>query len=282
MIRICTLTIFFFSVLSLCLVSSLCSVLAAESVTPPTLAELQQLDRNDQNITFGGEELEFEKLDIRLDALREAALSLGARGGLATRTKEIRETLDLRQAYMDQVYDFRRLLIKAPSGMMIEPPIVNESFDNMNIETDGQLAAVADRILNINREARIVSTPRNWRTYLERDWGKVQRPPAVLMPKTEDEKREWQALVAKGWREGVEQADAIFQSDLNRLNSDFQGMVRYRILLTQGIITPPFALEIDRGVTGGGSEMRVGDRAVQITGPSQLKPDAYLWKPANR
>lgn len=250
----------------------------------PTLSELQQLedDGAPSNNVFGGEEFEFERLEIRMEALREAALSLGARAGLATRTKEIRETLDSRQAYLDQVFDFRRLLIRAPSGLLMEPPVVNESFDNLSIETDGQVAAVSDRVLNINREAKIVSAPRNWRTYLERDWGEVKRPPAVLLPKTKEEREEWQLLVAKGWREGQQQADAIFQSDLNRLVGDFNGMVRYRVLLSQGIITPPFALEIDRGVTGGGREMRVGDRAVQITGPSQLRPDALEWKPASR
>ena len=247
----------------------------------PTLGELQQLKYN-ENVALFGQEMEFERLDIRLDALREAAMSLGARSGLATRTKEIRQILDQRSAYMERVFDFRQLLIQAPSGLLIEPPVVNESFDNMSIESSGQVAAVTDRILNINRNAKIVSTSRNWRNYLERDWGEVQLPPAILFPKTEDERREWVTLVSKGWKEGIDQADAIFQSDLNRLVSDFNGMVRYRILLTQGIITPPFALEINRGVTGGGHEMRVGDRAVQITGPSQLQPDAFEWKPANR
>ena len=66
------------------------------------------------------------------------------------------------------------------------------------------------------------------------------------------------------------------------MNSDFAGMIRYRTLLQQGIITPPFALEMDRGITGGGSEMRVGDRALAITGQSELKPDALTWKPADR
>ena len=45
-------------------------------------------------------------------------------------------------------------------------------------------------------------------------------------------------------------------------------MIRYRKLLAQGIVSAPYALQIDRGVTGGGDEMRIGDRAVTITGPS--------------
>ena len=38
----------------------------------------------------------------------------------------------------------------------------------------------------------------------------------------------------------------------------------------------------DRGVTGGKDEMRVGDRALRITGPSEFLTGAELWKPADR
>ena len=47
-------------------------------------------------------------------------------------------------------------------------------------------------------------------------------------------------------------------------------------------MSAPYAMQVDRGVTGGGDEMRVGDRAVKITGPSQLMTEAYEWQPASR
>src|SRR5690606_20829081 len=89
--------------------------------------------------------------DIREDALREAALSYGARGGLAMRTWEIRRELDMRARYMDKVYDFQQFLIPAPSGLLIEPPIITENVNAMIIEAGGQQAAVSDRIYNIIR-----------------------------------------------------------------------------------------------------------------------------------
>ena len=260
------------------------SAQAKDLQTPPTLHELQNVRYSTHTSLFENTsgDITFEKLEIRLQALREAGLSLGARAGLANRTYEIRQEIKTKEAFLDQIFNFRRLLITAPSGLLIEPPIVSESFDTLLIEDGGQVAAVADRILNINKNAKIVTAPRNWRTYLERDWGTVQMPPAILFPKNKEERREWNILLRRGWDEGRLQADEIFQSDLNRLSAEFQGMVRYRVLLTQKIITPPFALETNRGVTGGGNEKRVGDRAVQITGPSQLQPEAFGWKPADR
>lgn len=248
-----------------------------EGQKPMTLSDLQNIKK--ENTVAKNDGL---PLDIRRDAIKEAALSYGARGGLAWRTYAIQQELMGRAGYMDKVYDFRQLLIAAPSGLLIEPPIINEQINAMLIEGDGQQAAVSDRVYNIINNARIISTARTWRTYLERDWGAVDPPPDILRPQDEEERALWIDLTQKGWDEGVMQADEIFQDDLNRLMADFKGMIRYRMLLAQGMVSPPYALQVDRGVTGGGDEMRIGDRAVQITGIPELLTGSDQWQPANR
>ena len=252
----------------------------AERTPPPTRAELERPVRMD--VAFRAGVSEGLQLDIRFDAMKEAALSYGARGGLAWRTWEIRAELEHTSDYMDKVFDFRQLLIAAPSGLLIEPPIVSEQENALLIEAGGQTAAVSDRVYAISANAKIVSAARVWRNYLERDWGTVTPPPDVLLPETPEEKERWVEWIRQGWKSGVEQADEIFQSDLHALSADYQGMVRYRMLLAQGMVSPPYALHIDRGVTGGGDEMRVGDRAIQITGKPELKPGFDTWLPASR
>ncbi|MBX2834861.1 MAG: type IV secretion system DotC family protein [Micavibrio sp.] len=247
-------------------------------VRPQPIKELQWIEREDK--PFGP--ISTMPMDIRRDAQIEAATSYGARGGLAWQTFSIRQELKQRARYMDKVYDFGQLLIPAPSGLLIEPPIVSESANAMIIEYGAQEAAVSDRIYHIIQNARIVSSPRTWQAYLEREWGRVQPPPDVLRPANGEERDLWIKYVNRGWDEGVRQANEIFQDDLALLTADFEGMVRYRMLLSQGMISPPKALQIDRGVTGGGNEMRVGDRAVQITGVPELITGADEWKPANR
>ena len=152
----------------------------------------------------------------------------------------------------------------------------------MLIDNGGLQAAVSDRIYNIIRNVKIVSTARTWRNYLERSWGEVEPPPNILRPKDDDERIIWEGLVQKGWDEGVRQANEIFEEDLGRLNSDFKGMIRYRMMLAKGMVSAPYALHVDRGITGTGTEMRVGDRAVQITGIPQLVTGPDEWTPANR
>lgn len=220
--------------------------------------------------------------DIKIEAQKEASFSFGARGGLAWRTWHIRNEIEGRARYLDKVFDFRQLLVPAPSGMLIEPPIISEAMDAMLIDGRGMEAAVADRVLNINENARIVSAPRTWRSYLEREWGVIDPPPDILRPSTKEESAAWREYVSRGWDMGINQADEIFQADLNRLVADYQGMVRYRSLLAQGMVSPPYTEQVERGVTGGGNQMRIGDRAVSLTELPKLQTGYKEWSPANR
>lgn len=145
----------------------------AKQTQPPTLVELQNRERPKDFFGSGSKELPF---DIRKDAIREAALSYGARAGLSRRIFQIRQELEFRARYLDKVFDFSQLLIPAPSGLLIEPPIITSGDNAMIIEATGQQAAVSDRIYNIISNARIVSAPRTWRFYLYREWGDIEPP----------------------------------------------------------------------------------------------------------
>ncbi|NBX74631.1 MAG: type IV secretion system protein DotC [Alphaproteobacteria bacterium] len=237
-----------------------------------------------QEATRGAEPKNDDKdaLHIRDDAQYEAALSYGARGGLAWRTFEIQRRLAEQENYLGRIFDFKRLLINSQSGLLIEPPIVTEAEQAVIVGASGQEAAVADKVYRINQGAKIVTAPRNWRLYLERDWGTVDPPPKLLLPKNAGERARWRVWVKEGWDAGVAQADDIYQADLDRMNHDFVGMVRYRELLAQGMISAPFALAENRGITGGGSEMRVGDRGLTITGQPELIPQGQTWNPRPR
>lgn len=248
------------------------------SPPPPIMKDLQEQKRG----TGAGAKEGVVGLQIRNDALREAALSYGARGGLAYRTFEIQRRLAEYETSLSNIFDFSRLLIAAPSGLLIEPPVVSEAQKAVLVNGGGQKAAVADRVYRINRVARIVTASRNWRLYLERDWGLVDPPPDILLPRDAKERELWREFVREGWNAGVQQAEETFEADLDRLTNDFVGMVRYRELLDQGMISPPYALHVDRGVTGGGTEMRIGDRGLTITGPSTLIPRSQRWTTAPR
>ena len=247
---------------------------------PPSLSFMYNLEVDDSDNPIGsGENL---ALDIRIEALKEAALSYGARGGLAQRTFEIRQQLDQKARYLDKIFNFRQLLIKAPDGFLIEPPVITEAENNILVANGGMEAAVTDRMYNINTNVKIVTAPKTWRQYLEREWGEVEPPPNILRPVTPEERKIWREEIDKGWVEGYAQAEEIFESDLALLLAHFRGMVRYRVLLAQGMISPTMTVQTNRGITGGGNQMRIGDRAVQITNVPKLIPESAEWSPENR
>ena len=254
---------------------------------PPEMDRLQQVHATYGTSYSVSDDLISKEiaLDMRKDAQREAALSYGARGGLAKRSYQIMQHLRGFEPIFDRVFSFRQLLVKASSGMLIEPPIVKETLDSMVIAEGGDEAAVTDQFLKISKQAKIVSAPREWRQYLWMTYAaEITPPPRVLWPKDATEQAQWNEWVRQGWEEGYHQGDDIFERNLNQLVSDYNGMVRYRMMLAEGKVSQPFALQEDRGITSARnrSEMRVGDRALRITGPSQFLTGTEEWKPADR
>lgn len=259
---------------SLVLVGLVVSAGGARADGPPTLADLQEIG--------GAAEAPPLKTEFRDRGLRQAAWSFGVRGGLAARTFAISNVLERRAWELGAAFDFRQLLVAAPSGLLVQPPVVIEANAAFEVAEEGQVAAVADRTYRIVETARIVPVARDWRSYLGRDWGKVEPPPFEMRPENDEEREKWRRWIEEGWREGVKQADEIFQADVDRMVRDFTGMVRFRVLLAQGMVSMPFAAEQDRGVTGGGDTMRIGDREVRITGPAELRAGSDQWRPVQR
>jgi defect-in-organelle-trafficking protein DotC len=245
---------------------------AAADHGPPAMESLQSIVPS-KTVTEGLPE-------IRSGALREAALSLGARGGLSRKSFEINAMLARTEKHLDQIFSFDQMMIAGPSQSVVVPPVVTESQIAFALSPDGQSASQADAVFRMTRNAHITSAAPNWRSYLERAWSLPDLPPDALRPKDDTEKSAWKAWVAEGWNRGLQQAVEIFLDDLSRLERDFVGMARYRVLLSQGLVETPAVALANRGVTGGGNTMKVGDRVVRITKPSRLNERSDEWLPA--
>ena len=48
------------------------------------------------------------------------------------------------------------------------------------------------------------------------------------------------------------------------------------------MVSPPYATQTDRGVTGDGNTMRIGDRGLSITELPKLQTGYKKWQHANR
>ncbi len=215
---------------------------------------------------------------LRAPAMRDAALAYGAQGGLASISVEINRNLKDRASELSHTYDFSRLVIKGPDGAMVLPPVISEARDTWEAQDEGKALRVADKYYEIISQSRFTPTAPLWHSYLIRQYALPKPPPDALLPKDDAERKYWATYVKLGWDMGANQARDIFQSDLRRLERDFTGMVRYKQLLDQKLVSAPVIADTNLGVTGSDTKMRVNDRAVRITQDPKLNLDARTWR----
>lgn len=211
---------------------------------------------------------------IRYQGIRQAASSLGARGGLAWQARNIDLALNAESIFLDQVFDFNQLLL----GHNVLPPVLVESNDNLNLDNKDTLRIDA-KTYRIIRAARFVTAPPNWRAYL---WMNFKRPALTdrsLLPQTLAEAHVWNHFFREGWVNGCQQANDIFTDNLNRLKRDMIGMILYRKLYAQHMVSAPFVASAQLGITGNATQLRIDDQVMRITAQSQLQTNAKKWMP---
>jgi defect-in-organelle-trafficking protein DotC len=214
---------------------------------------------------------------LRLPAMQEAASSYGARAGLSFSTKEINKRLDGRASELTRIYDFQRLMIQGQNNVMVQPPVIVEAQDAWEATDAGKTLRVADKVYEIVDTARFTPVAPMWQNYLIVNFDAAEEPPQQLLPRDEDEEKLWRKAVADGWKMGEEQAEDTFQANLDRLNRDFLGMVRYRSMLEECKVTAPMVTDGQLGTTGTGQNMRENDRLNRITQDALLNISSKCW-----
>ncbi len=210
---------------------------------------------------------------IRLSELHETATTLGARGALAWRSHQINQSLTRSARYLDQVFNFNQLLL----NHNVLPPIVTQSQANLTLDNDDTIRS-ADKTYKITQPARFVTVPPTWRTYLWMNFKKPNLPSTTLLPTNREEAEVWNIYLKMGWQKGLEQANQIFEANLSILKRNYLGMILYRRLLAQGVITHPVVAKANLGITGNAKEIRINDEVMRITAHSALQPHGH-WKP---
>lgn len=210
---------------------------------------------------------------LRAQALRETALSLGARGGLAERGQYINATLVNYEPLLTKIFAFYGLMLDDN----ILPPVLAEARNTLNLEA-GHAIRIADRNYRIVAQARFVTAPPSWREYLWMNYDIPELPDRSLLPRSKPERIVWEQDIEEGWQAGLKQADVIFRENINRLVRDYKGMILYRKLLAQNIVSEPFVASMNMGVTVDGDDMSVNDRVLRITAFPELQADSSTWK----
>ena len=215
----------------------------------------------------------YEVGGIRTKAIEDTAMSLGAQGGLAWASTEINKRLEKDKWYLETIYNFNGMMLS--HGIL--PPVLEEGDNSLN-QDDPNTIRISDKTYLIVQQARFATTPPNWREYIWLPFNKPEMPNKVLLPRNSDERRLWAKSIRIGWERGIVQAYNIFQQDLARLKRDYKGMILYRKLLQQHMISAPYVSKTELGVTGDGTDMRINDQVLRITELPKLQTDSSNWK----
>ena len=249
---------------------------ACRSNQPPEVGRLDDLE-NIEDLTQDSIESQEEKgAQMRFDMLRDSALSVGARGGLAARTEQINAEVEDQTEYLNSIFNFQGLML----DNNVLPPVLVEGRDALNLDGPYSIR-IADRNYRIVKQARFVTAVPTWQDYLVVPVQQPTEPDKSLLPKRNDreEIETWKEYSRKGWEQGIAQADTIYSENLARLKRDYTGMIRYRKLLAQNMVSPPLVAEKDLGITGGGEQLAVNDRVLTIKALPSLKANSNQWVP---
>lgn len=252
---------------------ALCLSLAAcKSYESEGTAELVKL-RSYRDLTKSS--VKEEKVnELRYMALRNAAVSIGARAALAYRAKQINEMLQENYRELDRVFNFQPLVLQKN----VLPPVLTEGRNNLSQQNPNVLR-LSDRNYTITEQARFVTAVPSWRSYLLMHYLEPELPDRSLLPRNGAESDIWDRYVQDGWNAGILQAENIYTENLAKLQRDIQGMLRYHTLLAQNIVSEPYIAETNLGITGDSSNMSVNDRVLRITALPELKTDDNKqWK----
>eukprot|EP01059_Diplonema_ambulator_P028534 TRINITY_DN47345_c0_g1_i1.p1 TRINITY_DN47345_c0_g1~~TRINITY_DN47345_c0_g1_i1.p1 ORF type:complete len:285 (+),score=-50.09 TRINITY_DN47345_c0_g1_i1:611-1465(+) len=211
---------------------------------------------------------------IRLKALKETALELGARGALAWQTERINAVLLQKAPQLAKIFNFNNLLIEKK----VLPPVITQSVNTLSMDNAATIR-LASKTYTIVKPARFVTTPPTWRDYLWTEFAKPTLPHKSLLPTTEAEATVWNTSLEEGWKLGLLQAKQIFSENLARLRRDYIGIALYKRLLAQHMVSAPFVGTADMGITGDGQHLRIHDQVSRITSQSALEMNPKKWTP---
>lgn len=242
----------------------------AQDVDPMNLSQLESIREPSTPTTFSTAGLNA----MRVKVLEDTGMGIAAQGGLAWASERINARLIKDKWNLETIYNFNGMMLS--HGVL--PPVLVQGDNSLNLN-DPNTIRVADRTYKIVQQARFATTPPNWRDYLWMSYPKPEVPHKFLLPRDKEESRIWTKAVRKGWDKGIQQAFNIFQQNLARLRRDYKGMILYRKLLEEKMISAPYVSRTELGVTGDGNDMRVNDQVLRITELPKLQTESERWKP---
>ena len=121
----------------------------------------------------------------------------------------------------------------------------------------------------------------DWQDYLITHFPAPEVPDKTLLPHNKGEQKVWAIYIQQGLEEGIQQANDIYAANVARLQRDYNGMILYRQLLAEHMVSAPYVAQSNLGVTTNSqdTQLYINDQVLRITTLPRLNPNAHDWQP---
>lgn len=243
---------------------------------PPALVEVIELRPGDVDVVGGSPASDITDGKMRLRAIAEAAFTNGAQTALAWRYEQLLAFTKSQEGTLDRIANFSPFVVD--EHMLL--PSVTETRHRFDITPDQrELRSIQVQYI-IDQQPRAISQPPTWRDYLWREFPYPEPPHPAVLPASSEEVRLWEREVQKGWESGLEQAQLIWENNLNELVRDIRGRITFRVLENRGVVQAPQMVGSMPQMTQSdtGEILNAGDSVYTITVPVQFASQAH-WQP---
>jgi defect-in-organelle-trafficking protein DotC len=274
--------------------SELCSVLTAEAcqmmefVLSPNLKE-QVLDGSDRLLLAQVMSLSPEALQnaegavenaARRKSVRNAGTTLGHSMGVAHESSRYNRLWEETAGLLDEAVPFHVLMMDSPYATNILPPVISQSIQYSATIEEGRTFRAAGKIYRIEKQPKFRRSAPTWRDYLKLQYKKPVMPPRSLLPANAQERDLFGVALIRGYIAGIETAKYRAKAAYNSLETDFNGMVLYHLLLSYEMVTRPI---IDTNynavaVNALGNEMAIDDLIMRIKVLPRLEGNKNKWR----
>ncbi len=241
--------------------------------TSPTQSDIAAMHADSSNLGSAAKQNEVRA--VRGKAVFEAAETYSAQTSFCERAKELNAWAETQAGNLDTVFNFSNLLL---DGGRVLPPVI-EKVDSSYKQDGDRLAVTAKTTWYILDDAKIVSTAPSWRTYLHLQCSPALKPNPILLPgavpdsEAADEIK-WKEGVDKGWKLGRDQAMNALKLGLARMTRDYRGMLTFKYLYSQGVVSAPVLASGNVGVRVDGRTLSVDEKVFRLTSDANWNKQA--------
>jgi defect-in-organelle-trafficking protein DotC len=212
--------------------------------------------------------------NLRPRAIRRTARTLAIQKAVAWRYEQIKELLEEHSSRLNHIFDFAPLMMG--DGKVL-PPVITEAGASYRVKSQKR-ASSTSTTYRIIAGAKMVSSPPSWRDYLLRSYPSFDKSDAGVIPKNHKEREIWKEAALEGWQLGIEHARRLFRTNLSELVRDYKGILKFRLLAEQNIVSAPIVAEGKVGVQIQGKQMSVDRKVFRITRETDFQ-EAEKWEP---